>query len=100
MSHDFACRNAEEALGNLLAVIHRDGGHYLSDHGIEKATRDAADIVVACRTEIERLREHLKIVARYKAFRNPMTLVDEVLASLSGEQKTSQKHSENIEKTF
>lgn len=28
-------------LGNLLAVIHRDGGHYQSEHGIDKAIEDA-----------------------------------------------------------
>ncbi len=28
-------------LGNLLAVIHRDGGHYESEHGTEKACADA-----------------------------------------------------------
>lgn len=29
------------ALGNLLAVIHRDGGQYLAEHGVEKACADA-----------------------------------------------------------
>lgn len=32
----------EQQLGNLLAVIHRDGGHYLAEHGWEKAVNDAA----------------------------------------------------------
>jgi hypothetical protein len=32
---------AEQALGNLLAVIHGDGGHYQSEHGTEKAVADA-----------------------------------------------------------
>lgn len=30
-------------LGNILAVIHGDGGHYYVRHGAEKATRDAID---------------------------------------------------------
>ncbi len=30
-----------EAIGNLLAVIHRDGGHYAAEHGILKACADA-----------------------------------------------------------
>lgn len=30
-----------QAVGDLLAVIHRDGGHYQAEHGIEKAARDA-----------------------------------------------------------
>ena len=31
----------EHWLGSLLAVIHRDGGHYESEHGTEKACADA-----------------------------------------------------------
>ncbi|MBV5322597.1 MAG: hypothetical protein JZU60_02030 [Ilumatobacteraceae bacterium] len=32
-------------LGNLLAVIHRDGGHYQDAHGTDKAVADAMLIV-------------------------------------------------------
>jgi hypothetical protein len=31
---------------NLLARIHRDGGHYTSEHGLDKSTEDAEKIVV------------------------------------------------------
>ena len=31
----------EYRLGSLLAVIHRDGGHYQTEHGTEKACADA-----------------------------------------------------------
>ena len=34
-------RNADFWLGELLAVIHGDGGHYRAEHGNEKATKDA-----------------------------------------------------------
>lgn len=34
-------------LGELLAVIHRDGGHYQEEHGLEKACVDAVDAIVA-----------------------------------------------------
>ena len=34
-----------EAIGNLLAVIHRDGGHYAAERGILKACADAEQIV-------------------------------------------------------
>ena len=34
-----------EDLLNLLAVIHRDGGHYVSKYGIKKAIKDAEQIV-------------------------------------------------------
>ena len=30
-----------EAISNLLAVIHRDGGHYEAKHGLLKAVEDA-----------------------------------------------------------
>jgi len=30
-------------IGELLAVMHADGGHYLSAHGVEKAIGDAMD---------------------------------------------------------
>jgi len=36
---------ANEMLQNLLAVIHRDGGHYVAEHGLEKASADAEKIV-------------------------------------------------------
>lgn len=32
---------AERCLGNLLAIIHGDGGHYQAKHGDDKATADA-----------------------------------------------------------
>ena len=35
----------EHHLKNLLAVIHRDGGHYTEEHGIEKSVKDATQIV-------------------------------------------------------
>lgn len=38
-------------LKNLLARIHRDGGHYTEKHGIAKASEDAEQIVVAMRAE-------------------------------------------------
>ena len=33
--------DTEKALHNLLAVIHRDGGNYVGQHGTEKAVTDA-----------------------------------------------------------
>ncbi len=34
----------EYLLRNLLAVIHRDGGHYAAEHGLTKATEDAIEL--------------------------------------------------------
>lgn len=36
----------EQQLGDLLARIHRDGGHYVQEHGWEKACADAENKVV------------------------------------------------------
>lgn len=35
---------AEYWLGELLAVIHRDGGHYYDQHGPAKACKDAIQL--------------------------------------------------------
>lgn len=31
----------DEVIGELLALLHGDGGHYYLQHGLEKARRDA-----------------------------------------------------------
>lgn len=33
-------------IGELLSVIHRDGGHYIEEHGWDKAIRDAVDLSI------------------------------------------------------
>jgi len=37
--------NYKKILNNLLAYIHRDGGHYQDKHGTEKAVADAIEKV-------------------------------------------------------
>lgn len=65
MSKDFACKggmfswnhfmsknsnqHAGKMLGDLLARIHGDGGHYAAEHGIEKAVADADRILAEWR---------------------------------------------------
>lgn len=48
----------EQELGNLLAVIHSDGGHYISEHGWTKALEDAEAIVLADRMTTDECRRH------------------------------------------
>ncbi len=54
----------ELALGNILAVIHRDGGQYKGKYGVEKAAKDAESVVIALRMicegawRIKDIREH------------------------------------------
>lgn len=40
-------------LGNILAVIHRDGGHYQGEHGGKKATDDAISAWANLMTDID-----------------------------------------------
>lgn len=36
----------QQTLYDLLARIHRDGGHYIVENGFEKAVEDAHDLIV------------------------------------------------------
>lgn len=48
---DEANRTRDEVhqqLMNLLAVIHRDGGQYVDEHGVETAIEHAHGIIVSC----------------------------------------------------
>jgi hypothetical protein len=47
-------------LGELLAVLHGDGGHYRSTHGDDKATADAIKNIYADYLETERLRAEIE----------------------------------------
>lgn len=49
-------KDTEQAMGDLLAVIHRDGGHYIETHGWKKACEDALEEVNKMRLIIEMLR--------------------------------------------
>lgn len=42
-------------MGNLLAIIHCDGGHYRVEYGTKKATDDAIEIVSRLKAELEEL---------------------------------------------
>jgi len=46
-----------QSFGNVLAIIHRDGGHYIIKHGHRKASKDAMKIVSDLRIQIEQLQE-------------------------------------------
>lgn len=36
--------DTQRAVSDLLAIVHRDGGHYESQHGTEKAAKDAVTL--------------------------------------------------------
>jgi len=47
----------EQSLGNLLCLIHRDGGHYIAKHGWDKAIKDAETVILDWRTSHDRMKE-------------------------------------------
>ena len=47
------------AAENLLAVVHRDGGHHTEREGFAKSCRDGEGVVVGLRAEVERLEAEL-----------------------------------------
>jgi hypothetical protein len=55
-----------QTLRNLLAVVHRDGGHYAAEHGLDKASLDAEKVVIQTRAELASLREECERMKRGK----------------------------------
>ncbi len=45
-------REENQSFSNVLAMIHRDGGHYISKHGHKKASQDAIQILIVDRNRI------------------------------------------------
>jgi len=56
----------ERLLGNLLAVIHGDGGHYQNEHGSFKATEDAIVAINSLKIDRDAL---AKDAQRYRRLR-------------------------------
>lgn len=54
--------SVEAAVNDLLARIHRDGGHYVSQHGIDKAIADAEERVVALMAERDELLDQKRLM--------------------------------------
>lgn len=45
----------KQKVGDLLATIHRDGGHYTAEHGLEKSLADAINVVCEDRRKLAEL---------------------------------------------
>ena len=54
--------NYEKLLLELLARIHRDGGQYTQEHGIEKSVQDADLIVAEVYSKILQLETDLRVI--------------------------------------
>ena len=46
-----------QSFGDVLAVIHRDGGHYITKHGHKKASEDAIRVIVDLRAGLREAKE-------------------------------------------
>lgn len=93
------CAELENHIGNLLARIHRDGGHYQAEHGNEKAVADA-DIAVANAyvqiteqaAEIVRLRAENASLKEVISLSEDSRLMDEYLKL----ERANARHAERI----
>jgi hypothetical protein len=69
---------AERHLGNLLARVHGDGGHYQAEHGDDKAVSDAKERIVRERAMLDEaqaaLREAFASVVKTKGSDHRWTL--------------------------
>ena len=59
----YLSRVNDEQLGNLLAIIHRDGGHNRKEEGTLESVRQAIEKVHAERRQIDELSYRLKRIA-------------------------------------
>jgi hypothetical protein len=50
----------DQAMGNLLARIHGDGGHYINKVGMEQAIKDAEEVYCGRYSKLQEARELLK----------------------------------------
>lgn len=53
----YGLQGERDCLGDLLAVIHGDGGHYQVEHGTDRACADAEKVVVNLRRDIAAIQE-------------------------------------------
>lgn len=53
----YPLKASHDCMGELLAVIHGDGGHYLQEHGMEKACKDAEKVVTNLRMDVAAWKE-------------------------------------------
>ena len=54
----------QPTLENLLSIIHEDGGHYLDEHGLQKAFDDAVEKYYAKLVLLDELSAQVKSYAQ------------------------------------
>lgn len=79
------------ASGNLLAVIHGDGGHYTDENGYEKSCADAENVVTSLRVERDEAVDNLRVKKiEWRSTDGHMKAVisqrDEAIARISAER--------------
>ena len=51
---------AGKLLHDLLAIIHRDGGHHTAEVGLCRSLKDAEAVITALRTDLDRATQQIK----------------------------------------
>jgi hypothetical protein len=46
----------------LMALIHRDGGHYVAEHGLPKALEDAGEMILKERRDLQELASRVQFL--------------------------------------
>ena len=80
-----ASLSKEEMLGEILAVIHRDGGQYEEEYGTEKATLDAIAIFYKISQENSELKERWRKTHEPSELRVQLARALEEIAELKRE---------------
>lgn len=50
-----ACKAENNSFNNVMAIIHRDGGHYVAKHGHKKASEDAIKVISKLKDKLDEL---------------------------------------------
>lgn len=74
-----------QSLRNLLAIIHRDGGHYGTAHGIDKAVGDGMTLVTHTRAALDAAKARIAKV-REVAQANAYLVSSDVVDILNGKE--------------
>lgn len=85
--------------GNLLAVIHRDGGHYTSDLGFEAACVDGEKVVCDLRTQVDSLQYERQQTAATEdlAHRRGQKIQDLLEVAVGLRQQVAELRKDNIQ---
>lgn len=92
--HLAALKEVDQQLGNLLATILGDGGHYYAKYGIAKSVKDAQGKYCALLVDVEDLKDALK--EKEEEHTEEMRILNELRESLMGDNERLKKETEKL----